>query len=99
FPLRSWFAGLLLSCLTCAASAQVPAKPTSAKAAERVSAPAVNARSVAVTVNGEEILEGSLQRFLRRVPPDRQTEARPAVINHLVENVLVDQYLQQSGVK
>jgi peptidyl-prolyl cis-trans isomerase C len=99
FPLRPWFAGLLLGGLACTASAQVPAKPTSAKVAERVSAPAANARSVAVTVNGEEILEGSLQRFLRRVPPDRQTEARPAVINHLVENVLVDQYLQQSGVK
>ena len=99
FPLRPWLAGLILGGLTCAASAQVPAKPTSAKAAEKVIAPSVNARSVALVVNGEEVLEGSLQRFLRRVPADRQVEARPAVVNHLIENVLVDQYLKQAGVK
>jgi peptidyl-prolyl cis-trans isomerase C len=76
-----------------------PAAAPAAKAPERVATPAINAKSVAVTVNGEPIHEGALQRFLRRVPPDRQTEARPSVITHLVDNVLVDQYLRQSNIK
>jgi peptidyl-prolyl cis-trans isomerase C len=97
--LRHWLASLCLGSLTCVASAQAPGVPTSAKSVEKAPAPATNARSVAATVNGEPILEGALQRFLRRVPPERQTEARPAVINHLVDNILVDQYLQQAGIK
>src|SRR5262249_26317156 len=97
--LRPWLASLCLGAVTCAVSAQAPGIPTSAKSVEKAPAPAVNAKSVAPTVNGEPILEGALQRFLRRVPPEKQTEARPAVINHLVDNILVDQYLQQIGIK
>jgi parvulin-like peptidyl-prolyl isomerase len=95
--LSPWLATLLAGGLACAAAAQ-PATTTS-RTTERVSAPASNAKTVAVTVNGEQIYEGAIQRFLRRVPPDRQTEARPSVVDHLVDNVLVDQYIQQAGIK
>jgi peptidyl-prolyl cis-trans isomerase C len=98
--MRFRLASLLMAGLTSAALAQPAATPTSAtKTVERVPVPAANAKSIAVTVNGEQILEGAVQRFLRRVPPDRQTEARPSVIDHLVDNTLVDQYLMQNGMK
>jgi len=96
---RPWLATLLVGGLVSATLAQapVPARPVSAK--ERVPAPATNARSVAVTVNGEPILEGSVQRALRRLPPDRHSEAREPILNLLVENTLIEQFLTQSGVK
>ncbi len=97
--LRGWLAGLILGGLACAATAQVPAKPTSSRPTEKVPAPATNARSDAVTVNGEPILEGAIQRFLRGVPTDQWNDARPKVLNHLTDNVLVDQYLKQAGLK
>lgn len=98
--LRPWLASVILGGLSSAVFAQPAATPTSnVKTAERVPVPAANAKSVAVTVNGEQILEGAVQRFLRRVPPDRQVEARPTVLEHLVDNALVDQYLQQNGLK
>lgn len=96
FSLRPWLACLLACSLTCVAQAQPTA---AARAAERVPAPATNARSVAVTVNGEPILEGAIARALRRVPADRQTEARVAIMNMLVDNLLVEQWLAQAGMK
>jgi peptidyl-prolyl cis-trans isomerase C len=97
--LRPWLATLLVGGLASPALAQapVPARPVSAK--ERVPAPAANARSVAVTVNGEPILEGAIQRALRRLPPDRHAESREPVLNLLVENTLIEQFLSQSGIK
>ncbi|HZU36802.1 MAG TPA: peptidylprolyl isomerase [Gemmataceae bacterium] len=56
-----------------------------------VTLPATN--PVAAVVNGQEISETAVQRALRRVPPAKQAEARTEILNFLIDNTLVDQYL------
>jgi parvulin-like peptidyl-prolyl isomerase len=50
---------------------------------------------VAATVNGKKIPEIAVYRALSRISPENWEKARPEVIAFLVENVLVDQYLEQ----
>jgi peptidyl-prolyl cis-trans isomerase C len=61
-------------------------------------APAPSATAVAASVNGQAIPEAAVQRALKRVPPDKHAEARPEIINYLVENLLIDQHLLKAGV-
>jgi peptidyl-prolyl cis-trans isomerase C len=75
----------LASCLA-AAAAPPPAAAPAAPAA---------ATGPAAVVNGVPVPEAAVQRDLQRVAPDRRDEARPAVLDYLVENVLIDQHLQQ----
>ena len=58
------------------------------------SAPAA-ANAVAATANGQPILEAALQRGLKRLPPEKQAEARTEILEYLIDNVLIDQQLQQ----
>ena len=51
------------------------------------------AKAVAI-VNGREIPESAAERALKPVPKENRDKARPNVINFLVENALVDQYLE-----
>jgi parvulin-like peptidyl-prolyl isomerase len=60
--------------------------------------PAAPAAAVAATVNGQPIPEVAVQRCLQRVPPNRHKEARPEFLNYLIDNVVIDQYLQQLQV-
>jgi peptidyl-prolyl cis-trans isomerase C len=53
---------------------------------------------VAATVNGQPVTEVAVQRGLRRVPPMHQAEARPRILDFLIDNTLVEQYLQQLNV-
>jgi parvulin-like peptidyl-prolyl isomerase len=48
-------------------------------------------------VNGQPIPEAAVQRIfrLKGVPADKQAELRPALVNALVDNLLIDQYLRQ----
>ena len=50
---------------------------------------------VVATVNGQKILEKSVQRALTRVPAQHHKTARKEIVNVLVEQALMDQYLQQ----
>ena len=52
-------------------------------------------------VNGQVITETALQRCLRlqRVPAAREAEARSALVELLIDNALVDQYLDQLKVQ
>lgn len=70
---------------------RAPAAPTASPAA-----PAANA--VAATVNGQAILEAAVQRGLKRVPPTKQAEARAELVNFLIDNALIDQYLTQQQI-
>jgi peptidyl-prolyl cis-trans isomerase C len=54
-----------------------------------------NLGTPAATVNGQSITEIAVQRAVKRVPPAQQAEARIEVLNHLIDMVLVDQYLLQ----
>jgi peptidyl-prolyl cis-trans isomerase C len=83
--------GLMLCCLPALAQAPQSAAPAQ-------SAPAAAANAVAATVNGQIISEAAVQRSLQRVPPAKQNEARPQIVNFLVDQVLLDQYLLQQKI-
>jgi peptidyl-prolyl cis-trans isomerase C len=44
-------------------------------------------------VNGQTIPEKAVYRALRQFPPEHQQLARKEILAHLIENVLIDQYL------
>lgn len=47
----------------------------------------------AATVNGQSVAEVAVQRGLKRVPPGEHAKARPEILNYLIDNLLIDQYL------
>src|SRR6516162_7160531 len=51
----------------------------------------------AATANGQPVPEVAVQRGLKRVPLAEHAKARPEILNYLIDNVLLDQYL--SGQK
>jgi peptidyl-prolyl cis-trans isomerase C len=55
-------------------------------------APAVPA-GVAATVNGVAVAEAAVQRGLKQVPPEDHAKARPDILEYLIDNALIDQYL------
>ena len=57
--------------------------------------PAPSAQAVAAKVNGQPIMELSVYRGLLQVDPAKWAGARKDVLNYLVDNMLVDQYLTQ----
>jgi peptidyl-prolyl cis-trans isomerase C len=57
------------------------------------SLPAVRPTGTAATVNGVAIPEVAVYRALRQFPAKEHVAARKEIINHLVENSLIDQYL------
>jgi peptidyl-prolyl cis-trans isomerase C len=83
--------GLTLSCFPAIAQNAPPAPPP----APVQTVPAAVANAVAATVNGQPIPETAVQRGLQRVPPTKYSEARPQIINYLIDQLLIDQYLQQ----
>jgi peptidyl-prolyl cis-trans isomerase C len=56
--------------------------------------PAAPAKKAAATVNGRPITETAIDRALKPVAPENRAKARPEVINFLIDNSLVDQYLE-----
>ena len=57
------------------------------------------ADAVAAVVNGQPISELAVFRGLLRVNPQHRDKARPEVVNYLVDNVVVDQYLTQLKIE
>src|SRR5262249_29349404 len=51
--------------------------------------------ATAATVNGQPIPEVALQRGLKGVPPEQQAAARTEILNRLIDNLILDQYLLQ----
>ncbi len=70
--------------------ASVPASPPTA--------PVAAANAVAATVNGQPILESAVQRSLQHVPPIKHAESRPQIINFLIDQALLDQYILQQKI-
>jgi peptidyl-prolyl cis-trans isomerase C len=54
--------------------------------------------SPAAIVNGQPINEAAVQRGLKRVPPAEHAKARPEILDYLIDNLLIDQYLIQQKV-
>ena len=92
--------GLTLSCLPALAqspSPSAPMPPAQTAPAAPAAAP-TNANAVAATVNGHTIPESAVQRSLQRVPPDKKAEARPQIVNFLIDQTLLDQYILQQKI-
>lgn len=89
--LRPWWAMLAVAVSCLPSSAQPPKAPAPA--------PAAPATGVAATVNGQPINEVAVQRGLQQFPPERRAQQRPELLNYLIDNLLIEQYLQQLQVK
>jgi peptidyl-prolyl cis-trans isomerase C len=57
------------------------------------------AAAIAAVVNGQPLHEVAVFRALLRVHPQQRDKARPEVLNYLVDNVIVDQYLTQLRIE
>jgi parvulin-like peptidyl-prolyl isomerase len=61
---------------------------------EPIASPKQNEKtSVAATVNGQPIYEAAVERALQAVPAEDRAKARTEVVQFLVENSIIDQYL------
>lgn len=58
-----------------------------------------SAKGAAATVNGEVISEAAVQRELKFAAPQDVAKLRPAIVNNLVELMLIDQYLRSAKVE
>jgi peptidyl-prolyl cis-trans isomerase C len=86
--------GVTLSCaFTLAQPPQNPSPPAPAP-----NPPAAAANAIAATVNGQPIPETAVQRSLQNVDPSKHAEARPQIINFLVDQVLLDQCMLQQKI-
>ena len=83
-------ASLIIGC-THGALAQTSSAPPPAAAF----LPAPASTVIAATVNGQEIQELAVFRGLLRYPPEKANAARKEVLDYLIDNLLVDQYLAQ----
>ena len=72
---------------------QQPLIPPTATAPDLPPPPPASA--IAATVNGQPIPEMAVFRGLLREDPKRWAAVRKDVVNYLVDNMLVDQYLTQ----
>src|SRR5262245_49556826 len=55
--------------------------------------------AVVATVNGQPIYEAAVTRALKGVPAENQAQARVGILNHLIDQTLLDQYLLQLKVE
>ena len=100
---RFWPIILTLNLIGSAALAQTPAggdkvpPPTPPPTPAAETPPPANA--VAAVVNGQTVSELSVFRGLLRVKPALRPQARPEVLNFLIDNVVVDQYLTQLKIQ
>lgn len=76
-----------------AAAASMFANQTPAQSPPVQQVSATAGAGTAVSVNGQPITELAVQRALKRVPPAEHAKARPEIIEFLVDNMLVEQYL------
>ena len=71
----------------------VPMTPAPVVPAAPPAKPIERPTGVAATVNAQPIPEVSVWRALRQFPLDEHPVARKEILNHLIENTLIDQYL------
>ena len=104
--MRGWIrilsVGILSGAMTTMAWGQMPPAPPSGAAptsspvtipAVTPSAPTAIPNGPAAVVNGQVIPEKAVYRALRQFPPEHHALARKEILAHLIENVLIDQYL------
>jgi peptidyl-prolyl cis-trans isomerase C len=84
---------VLGSALAASATAQSPGTSPVAPAVTPMIKAEVRPTGTAATVNGQVIPEVAVYRALRQFPPATQELARKEILAHLIENALIDQYL------
>lgn len=79
----------------------VPATWMYAQQPDQVPPPVIQASTtgVAAKVNGEVITEAAVARELKYAPPTDAAKLRPAILNNLVDLMLIDQYLRAAKVE
>jgi len=73
--------------------APVPPAPVVPVTPPAAAKPVDRPTGVAATVNNQQIPEVAVWRALRQFPEAEHPIARKEILNHLVENILIDQYL------
>lgn len=68
-------------------------------AQDKKAAPPVEDKSIAATVNGEQILEATLTREMKDLTPAEQEKVRPAILKGLIDTMVVDQYLKSQKLE
>ena len=97
--LNPWLAAAIISLLSAAfLRGQTPPPAAAGTPLPDGRGSVAAAGAVAAVVDGEPIPEIAVQRALKRVPPARQAEARPEILNFLIENALIDHYLAKIPV-
>ena len=112
---RLWLAALVLGWAMTSASAQTPPPPSTQPPPPSTQHPPATAvpnatpggstpvapatTGVAAVVNGQPIPEAAIQRGLKRVDASKRAAARPELLDYLVDNLLIDQYLKQLPIK
>ena len=97
--LNPWLAAAIISLLSAAfLRGQTPPPAAAGTPLPDGRGSVAAAGAVAAIVDGEPIPEIAVQRALKRVPPARQAEARPEILNFLIENALIDHYLAKIPV-
>jgi peptidyl-prolyl cis-trans isomerase C len=96
FP-RQFVAALMTALCGAAVLAQSPpaGPPTPVPAPKQEE---VSPTAVAALVNNQPIYEATIQRALAGVLPDKRADARPELINFLIDNLVIEQYLVQQGL-
>src|SRR5262249_10882218 len=92
-PMNAWMRFALAATLMGCASSAFAQSPTEPPSSAFPSAPAPTV--IAATVNGQEIQELAVFRGLLNRPPEKWKTARKEVLDYLIDNLLVDQYLSQ----
>jgi len=90
-----------LGFLSSNSSAQTPVAKTNPAPQPKATAPQqpnVVPNAAAATVNGQSIPESMVQRALKRVPPNEQAKARAEILDFLIDNMLIEQYLVQQKI-
>jgi peptidyl-prolyl cis-trans isomerase C len=104
---RSWLLGGILLLAPSGAMAQTtPAAQTPAQGAqppppmpaELTIDPPPPLTAVAARVNGQNVPEMAVYRGLLSMPPQVREQARKDVLNHLIENTIIDQYLNKLNI-
>lgn len=91
--LNPWLAAAVLHLMSAAIlRGQTPSPPPAA------TSPPPSATAIAAVVDDESIPEMAIYRAMKRIPPSRQAEARPEILNFLIDNALIDHYLAKIPV-
>jgi parvulin-like peptidyl-prolyl isomerase len=93
------FPGMLAVAVCLTALPAFAQSPPANPAAPAAPVAVANNNAVAATVNGQPISEMAVQRALKGIAAAQRNQVREEILNLLIDNALVEQYLQQMRVE